>query len=56
MGVLLAVERSSSSDREALVEQMESCLDRALSTDCSKLKNYHIRRALQYRVILTDRQ
>jgi len=56
MGVLLTVGKSDAIDQEAIVEEMADCLGQALSTDRSELKNYHIRRALQYRVILSDRQ
>jgi hypothetical protein len=55
MGVLLTVGRSDRIEREAVVEEMEDCLEQALSADCRELKNYHIRRALQYRVILSER-
>jgi hypothetical protein len=52
----MTVTRSESLDRAALGEQVQDCLDQALVADDQELKNYHIRRALQYWVILTDPQ
>lgn len=52
----MTVTRPELLDQTALVEQVQDCLDQALATDDQELKNYHIRRALQYWVILVDQQ
>lgn len=48
--------RSPTVNQETLTEQIRDALDQALEADTQRMKNYHIRSALQYCVIQTDRQ
>lgn len=44
--------RSSTVDHQHLSGQVQEILNEALEADTVEMKNYHIRRALQYRVML----
>lgn len=43
--------RSSEVDQQQISERVEEILNQAVESDTPEMKNYHIRRALQYRVI-----
>lgn len=43
-------------EQETLTEQLQATLDQALEAETQRMTNYHIRRALQYCIIQTDRQ
>lgn len=54
--LLMTIKQPSPIDQKASIEQTQDCLSQALTADTAKMKNYHIRRALQYCVIPPDRQ